>query len=201
MRALFYDTETSGLPDFRAPSESPHQPHIVQVAASLVDCDTRAVLASIDLVVAPTDWDIPAEVSAVHGITVERARDIGVSEHLAVEALLALWQRADYRVAHNEQFDARILRIGLMRFGTGALVDAWRDGRAECTANMATPLCKMPPTQRMRSAGLNSFKTPKLTEAHAILLGLEFENAHSALADVDACRRIYWHMKDAERVS
>ena len=35
--ALFYDTETTGLPDFKAPSEAQHQPHIVQLAALLVD--------------------------------------------------------------------------------------------------------------------------------------------------------------------
>lgn len=35
--ALFFDTETTGLPLFEQPSEDPRQPHIVQLAACLVD--------------------------------------------------------------------------------------------------------------------------------------------------------------------
>jgi DNA polymerase III subunit epsilon len=32
---LFFDTETTGLPDFRAPSDAPQQPHLVQLACIL----------------------------------------------------------------------------------------------------------------------------------------------------------------------
>ena len=39
--ALFYDTETTGLPLYDQPSDDPRQPHIVQVGAILVDLDTR----------------------------------------------------------------------------------------------------------------------------------------------------------------
>ena len=35
--AIFYDTETTGIPLFSEPSEHPGQPHIVQLAACLVD--------------------------------------------------------------------------------------------------------------------------------------------------------------------
>lgn len=38
--ALFYDNETNGLPLFKEPSNHPGQPHIVQLAAVLVDLDT-----------------------------------------------------------------------------------------------------------------------------------------------------------------
>lgn len=198
MKLFFFDTETSGLPDFRAPSEAKHQPHIVQVAAALVDADSRQVLASIDLVVRPTDWVIPDEVAAVHGITTERARDIGVSERLAIESIYALWQLADRRIAHNEAFDQRIVRIGLKRFATEHACDQWGKGAVECTAAMSTQICALPPTPKMVKAGFNHFKTPKLSEAHQILLGEPLQNAHSALADVDGCRRIYFHLKDRE---
>lgn len=45
--ALFYDCETQGIPLFKEPSEHPEQPHIVQVAACLVDVDTRKTLAQL----------------------------------------------------------------------------------------------------------------------------------------------------------
>lgn len=37
MKAIVYDTETTGLPLFSQPSEDPRQPHIVQLAAIVVD--------------------------------------------------------------------------------------------------------------------------------------------------------------------
>ena len=48
---IFYDTETQGLPDFKAPSDAEHQPHIVQIACALVDCDARKTVASMDVIV------------------------------------------------------------------------------------------------------------------------------------------------------
>lgn len=197
MRIFFYDTETSGLPLFREPSEDPRQPHVVQFAAALVDSETRRTIASIDLIARPDGWTIPEEVSAIHGITTERASDVGVPESEILAMAVALWQRADTRVAHNEEFDARICRIGLKRFPRLIDSEVWKQGPAECTAAMSTPICKMPPTEKMRRAGFNNYKKPKLSEAHKILLGYDLENAHSALADVDGCQRIYWHMVDA----
>lgn len=193
--ALFYDTETTGLPDFRAPSEAEHQPHIVQLAAQLVDLDARRCVASLDVIVRPNGWTIPAEVAAIHGITQERATLLGVPEDVAVGMFMELWNGRK-RIAHNEQFDARILRIALLRCGD-LDADAWKDGLAECTAELATPLCKIPPTPRMLAAGFNKYKTANLTEAHTKLCGKPFDGAHSALADVEACRAVYFAIKDA----
>ena len=186
------------VPDFGAPSDAPHQPHIVQFAGALVDADTHATIASFDLIARPDGWTIPAEVAAVHGITTERALQVGVPESLIVQIAFDLWERASKRIAHNEQFDARIMRIGAKRFLARGDADVWSAGPAECTAAMSKPICKLPPTGRMVAAGINSFKTPKLSEAHEILLGVPLQNAHSALADVDGCRRIYRAMTTAQ---
>ena len=80
MPILFYDTETTGLPDRKAPSDSPGQPHLVQIAAVLVDPETLEVLGRMNRIVAPDDWTISKEVSAIHGITHERALDQVFSE-------------------------------------------------------------------------------------------------------------------------
>jgi DNA polymerase-3 subunit epsilon len=56
--AIFYDTETTGLPLFKEPSEHPDQPHIVQLAGCLVDLDTRKTIASMDVIVKPDGWTI-----------------------------------------------------------------------------------------------------------------------------------------------
>ena len=59
--AAVYDTETTGLPDFKAPSESEHQPHIVQLACALVDLDSRQITESMDVIIRPDGWKIPAD--------------------------------------------------------------------------------------------------------------------------------------------
>lgn len=195
--ALFFDTETTGLPDFKAPSEADHQPHIVQLAALLVDLDTRQTIQSVDVIVRPDGWTIPDEVAAVHGISTEHAAEVGISERMAVQMFMELWAGRN-RVAHNQQFDARIIRIALMRHADTQAAD-WKEGAAECTAIMATPICKLPPTAKMVRAGFNKFKTPNLGEAYRHFTGKELQNAHSAMADVLACRDVYFAIKEAQQ--
>ena len=203
-KAIFFDTETTGLPLFSEPSEHPDQPHIVQLAGCLVDLDTRTTLASLDVIIRPDGWEIPAEVSAIHGITTEMAMDLGVPEAQAVDMFLALWGNRP-RIAHNESFDARIVRIAIKRHldprNTDLVIplsDEWKAGQAECTARMSTPICALPPTAKMVAARRNNHKTPKLTEAYRHFFGEEFENAHSALADVRACMDVYFAVKDGK---
>jgi len=201
--ALFYDTETTGLPDFKAPSEAPHQPHLVQLGTCLVDLDTRATLASLDLIVRPEGWTIPDDVSAIHGITTEMAMDLGVSESMAVGLLMELW--ADWRpeqterVAHNEPFDARILRIALMRYESQVLADRWKAGPAQCTAQLSTSILKLPPTEKMLRAGFTKPKTPNLGEAYRFFTGRELEGAHRAMVDVQACMAVFFAIADGVR--
>lgn len=204
---LFFDTETTCLPDFKAPSEAPHQPHIVQLAALLVDPESRETIASMDVIVRPGDWTIPDDVAAVHGITTERAAAVGIPEKLAVEMFMELWYHRP-RVAHNEQFDARIIRIALMRHQNHVveewgkpMPDVWKEGRAECTARLATPICAIPPTDRMRAAGRFHHKTPNLGEAYRHFTGRDLENAHSAMADVQACRDVYFAIQDMRKAA
>jgi DNA polymerase-3 subunit epsilon len=203
MKALFYDTETTGLPLFSEPSEDPRQPHIVQLGALLVDLDTRKVHASIDLVIRPGDWEIPAEVTAIHGITTEHARAVGVSESLAVELFLELWNQSSFRCGHNEQFDARIVRIALMRHNAkiGRDPDQWKAGKAECTQILSTPILKLPPTPKMLAAGFNKHKSANLREAYKHFMNEDLADAHSAMADAQACRRVYFAIKQLAKAA
>lgn len=183
---IFYDTETTGLPDFKAPSESEHQPHIVQLAALLVDPATGKTINSIDVIIKPDGWIIPDDVTEIHGISTELAMDVGVSEKLALEMFMDMWGGRK-RVGHNESFDARIIRIGLMRYGSD-LAEVFKAGEAECTMRLSTKAC-----------GLG--KAPKLSEAYRHFVNEELENAHSAMADALACRDIYFSIKNQAEAS
>lgn len=198
--AIFFDTETTGLPLFHEPSEDPRQPHIVQLAASLVDLQSRQVMASMDVIVRPMGWEIPAEVAAIHGITTERALEVGVPEATALRLFVGLYN-ARKRIAHNEQFDARIIRIGLKRYDVGLDADVWKAGQSECTQLMSTPLLKLPPTEKMRAAGRNHFKSANLREAYQHFTGNQLIGAHRAMVDVQACMAVYFAIKDAAQVA
>lgn len=196
--ALFYDFETSGLPLFSEPSEHPDQPHIVQVGAQLVNMDTRVVVQSLDVIVRPNGWSIPEDVSAIHGITTEMACDMGVPEDIAVEMLLALWKpdAPRLRIGHNQQFDARIMRIGLMRFLGEQMADIWKAGEAQCTQILATPILKLPPTAKMKAAGRGHHKSANLREAYEYFTGKPLSGAHNAMVDVDGCKTVYFAIQD-----
>lgn len=191
---LVYDTETQNLPQWSLPSEHPDQPHIVQLAAVLVDLDTRRELASMDVIVKPKGWTIPAEVSAIHGITQEHALDVGIPEETAVEMLLSLWAQRT-RIAHNESFDARIVRIACMRHAP-EFADPWKAGRAECTQLLSTPILKLPPTDKMKAAKRFHHKSANLGEAYEFFTGRKLENAHSAMADTRACLEVFHAVKN-----
>lgn len=185
MNITVFDTETTGLPAWNIPSEDPAQPHIVQLGVILLDDETQEEKAVIDTIIKPDGWVIPAEVTAIHGITTERAMDEGIPEKQAVEMFLDLWRQSKLRVAHNVTFDDRIIRIALKRFFTDELADAFRVSPKACTGLLAKPIMKMEPKNRY------GYKMPKLSEAYKHFTGRDLEDAHTAIADVRACRDVY----------
>jgi hypothetical protein len=82
---LFFDVETTGMIDWKAPMLSPRQPRVVQLAAILDDADGKMV-RTIDAIVDPmtSNWSEPvldalinSDVSRIHGISYDRARSEG----------------------------------------------------------------------------------------------------------------------------
>lgn len=193
---LSFDTETTGLPLWREPSEHPDQPHIVQLAARLIDVDTRRPVLTLDAIIKPDGWTISEEVAAIHGISHAKASAEGIPESFALALFDWMWSRASYRVAFNETFDARILRIAYMRHIGNERADEWTAGAARCSAKMATPIVNLAPTDKMMATGRFTAKMPKLAEAYRFFFGAELENAHSALADVDASTAVYFACRD-----
>ena len=48
----------------------------------------------------------------------------------------------------------------------------------------------------MLAKGFREPKTPKLVEAYTHFFGKSFANAHSAMADVRACKEVFFRLKD-----
>lgn len=190
---LFYDTETTGLPIWNEPSESPGQPHITQLAAELCDVDSGRVLAFMDVLIQPDNWTIPPELEQLTGITNELAQRFGTPIFEAMRFFTRMWTDAEMRCGHNESFDARMVRIEGMRiFGADhGFHEDWKAAPAFCTQSNSTKIINLPPTPKMVAAGRKHAKSPNLGEAYKFFTGEELDGAHNAAADLAACKVVY----------
>lgn len=197
MTILFFDTETTGLPSDRFQNNHPDQPYIVQLAAQLCRDDGRPI-AGISLIVDPgigSSVAIPKQASDVHGITDEIAAQFGVSSEYALNAFAHLYQRADLVCAHNVKFDKWIMEIAIARhYGREKALSK----PLYCTMEAAAPIVNLPPTERMKAAGIIKPKAPKLSECIRHFFGEELEDAHDAMVDLAACRRVYLRLREIE---
>lgn len=189
---LFYDTETTGLPDFKTPAEKfAAHPGIAQLAAILAD-EYYNILGTFNLIVKqPESVPYSEDAAKVHGITKEMMNSYGVSPKLATRLFIEAMQKPITLVAHNEAFDRKMLRIEMHRNGYGEQAEKLRGLPGECTMRLADPIMKMEPTDKMLAAGFNKNKPPKLEEAYEYFTGKALENAHDAMADARAVMEIH----------
>ena len=193
---LVFDTETTGLPLWSKPSDHELQPHLVQLAVALCEDDTR-LRAGFSLIVLPDGWSIPAEVTAVHGISEQTARAYGLPEEQVINLFLQLLHCAHLVVAHNLNFDRRILRIALKRHRP-ELADLWEAFPGFCTMEASRDRCALPPTDKMMAAGRRHFKSPSLAEAYQAIVGKTLPSSwHDAHGDMLASRLIYMELTRA----
>lgn len=187
---LVFDTETTGLPLWKEPSDDERQPHIVDVAWTLYDRD-RTELERFDAIINP-GVDIPEDVSALHGITTERARDEGIQPQQAWERFADVISRTEIVVGHNVSFDIRMKRILAARV-TG---EKWENPHPTfCTMRKSTNVCRI---LKAKPRFSEDWKWPNLGEATRHFFDEELDGAHRARADCDAAARIFFHLKDQE---
>lgn len=188
---IFFDTETTGIPNWKVPSHMPEQPHMTQLAAVVMDIPNRRVINSISVIIRPDGWTIPDGCVELNGITTEYAMDVGIPEKMALELFIALAQD-EYsdvfipRYAFNTTFDNRIIRIALSRY-MKTLADPWKEGPYECQMIAAKKYLKR--------------KSVKLTEAYQEIIGEELQDAHNAMADTQATIDIFYAMNKTDELS
>lgn len=179
---LFFDCETTGKADFKAPCDAEHQPKIVQLAAILCDEKGKDV-SSLSFIVKPTGFQIPPEASSIHGITTELALARGVPRIHALLAFASLAKAAKLYCAHNSDFDTFVIKGECAR-----MCIEFPNRETFCTMKSMTDVCKIP--------GPYGNKWPRLQEAYRHAFEKEFSGAHDALADVRACKDIYFWIQN-----
>lgn len=182
---LFFDTETTGLPrNWKAPmSDLANWPRMVQIAWLLYD-GMGERLEGRGCIIKPAGYSIPAEATAVHGISTERANKEGEPLGKVLEEFEEALRRSDYLVAHNVKFDEKIVGAEFLREN---ISHSLHKSTTICTMEKSTNYCRIP--------GPYGYKWPKLSELHFALFNSAVEETHDANDDVDTCARCFFEMK------
>jgi DNA polymerase-3 subunit epsilon len=186
MNFLFFDCETNGLPkNYKASyTDLDNWPRVTQLAWILADADAHVIKAASHLI-RPDGWTIPKEKFFIeNGHSTERSIAEGVELGPVLEDFLLAKQSASTLVAHNLNFDHRIVWSEIIRAGKTP-----RSGMEKiCTMLHGTATAQIPAT---RGSG---YKWPTLEELYRFLFNKGFDGAHDALADVTACMEIFFEL-------
>jgi DNA polymerase-3 subunit epsilon len=188
LKALIFDTETTGMVKWRLPPEHETQPDLIQLGMLLVDTtDWKPRARHSMLVRLPEGATIEAGAREAHGISEQDCERYGVPAMVACSLFNQLCLQADVIVAHNMSFDQSIMLTALHRLG--GKPNRMEGTRLICTKEESTDVLKLP-------GKFDSYKWPTLGEAYAHFANEEIEGAHDALVDTEACLVIFRGLVD-----
>ena len=187
---LIFDTETTGLPkNWKAQtSDVDNWPRLVQISWVITDGKERQ---EFNYIIKPDGFEIPAEVSAIHGITQERAVAEGRDREFILNLFRSFVNLADIVVAHNLSFDKAIVGAEYYRmFGDNRFEQRLATKDTFCTMLQSIDLVAIKGTH----GGGN--KWPKLMELYRHFFNRDFEGAHDALNDTRACEECFFKLRE-----
>jgi DNA polymerase-3 subunit alpha len=194
MKEIFFDVETTGLPDKKQNWETDFMlfPHIVQI--SWKSSETGIMK---DYIIKPEGYEIPEEAVMIHGITTERASDEGIYFDNIILNLIAGFERAERIVGHNIYFDTSVIKANIKRYAfqntpypeklTNKAIEAFHKSKRIDIMMKTISFCNIP-----QKNGKGK-KYPTLQELHRILFNESF-NAHNSKDDVLAVERCYFEL-------
>ncbi len=185
MKYLFFDTETTGLPqNWKAPvSALNNWPRLVQLAYAIYD-ENGVKLSEGNHIIKPEGFTIPEDSTRVHGITQEHAMLEGEPLTDVLTTFRQKMKESNILVAHNIAFDEKIMGAEYLRITKSNPLD----GRPKlCTMESTLHYCAIP--------GNYGFKYPSMQDLHKKLFGAGFEDAHDAYVDVNAMVRCFFELR------
>jgi len=158
-------------------------PRLVQLAWLFYGKDGRNISGG-NHIIKPSGFMIPAESSAVHGITTEKAMTEGMDLRRVLSEFQGMIERSTYLIGHNVSFDANIIGAEFLRQG---MKNSILTKEHICTMKSSVEFCAL--------QGNYGYKWPKLEELHRKLFGEELNEAHNAVHDINATARCFWELK------
>jgi DNA polymerase III epsilon subunit-like protein len=213
MSILVFDTETSGLIPkgiFLTTDKLHLFPHTVQFSWIVFDTQENKIVKIQDFIIKlPQHFQLSEESVKIHGITNEMSQTKGVDVSIAMDEFIKDFNSAKMVVAHNLEFDLKIIRADMMRIMTGSNLDNYKkfiyelkqSTKLYCTMQESIDLCSI---KVINGNGKEYNKFPKLSELHDKLFQSTPNNLHNSLNDVIVCLRCFYKMvyeKDILEVS
>ena len=182
---LFFDTETTGLPqNWKAPlSDFKNWPRLVQLAYLMYDFDGN-LIAEGNHIIKPKGFRIPYDAEKVHGISTEKALQQGEELEFIIDLFYKRIENAAMLVAHNMSFDEKIIGCEILRTGRKNII---QDKKKICTMEKSTEYCSIP--------GPYGYKWPKLSELHYKLFSKPCVDTHNAAVDIKYTADCFWELK------
>lgn len=200
MNILVLDVESTGLPlDWGKPSSDVNNwPRVISIAWELFD-QTGKTIKKVHYLIKPDGWKIPdkeyfikkghSEPEAIkackfwtdNGFETGKSNLIGEPMPEVLKEFVATYNQADLLLCHNVAFDKSVLSAELIRYK----IKVKGNIPSFCTKLEGEEICKLP----SKIAG--KFKWPTLQELYNHLFGKDFDGAHDAGADIQACKECY----------
>ncbi len=187
MPKLAIDTETTGFAKKHGPLIQEGQARVCQIAMLLTDDEGKS-LAEFSCLIKPDGWEVNEKAQAVHGFSKEMCEQYGIGMKSAYAFFSRMAKIADVIIAHNSDFDMKMMQIEAAYYEQEFPVTPWY-----CTMNESSPIINLPPTEKMMAYGFTKNKPPNLGEALEYMCQRTLgDGAHNAMYDVAACRDIYF---------
>jgi len=206
MNVLIFDVETTGL----LPKTIADPPvYITQLSFALYDIRNHHLLktynAYIDI---PEHVTISEKITQITGIDREKLLSEGMDIVDVLEQFYDAYCRADIVVAHNLDFDSKVMEIEANRnyerlktknketaphivWMFDSIYTKLTNIEMKCTMKMSKALCNI---ERVNSRG-TYIKFPTLCELYEKLFHTKPENLHNSMIDVLVCLRCYLKME------
>lgn len=191
MNVLIFDTETTGLFDFRKRADEDGQPRMAQIAVRLIrhkqPAEPHLLLSALNHCIKPDGWEMPAELveQLGHGLTTEYLTENGVPVRSALEVYTEMHDKADLIAGFSADYDLKILRGEFRRAG---MDDLYGQKPVFDIMRACAPICNVKNVKGGR-------KNPKLHEAVSIMLGRTLSGAHNAIVDCDATLDLFLELR------
>lgn len=169
MKAVLFDTETTGLIDNRTVGLE-RQPHVIEFYGCVADLKKGKVLKELEFLIQPPKLSLITDIiTKITTITPETVKDAPVMGVVA-DKIFKFLEGAPVVIAHNLSFDLEMMDIEAQRLDRKI---KWPKQR----------LCTVEQTVHLKGFRLN------LSNLHQHLFGEKFDGAHRAKVDVMALLR------------